>query len=124
MTDQAPADLSASSVGQLLIPVEDLAGAITFYRDRLGLRFLFAAPPQMSFFQCGGVRLLIGVPEAGRARQRGATVYFQVADIHADIAPWWSGACRSRPRRTSYIAPRRRSSGSPSSPIPMATTWP
>ena len=50
MTDQAPADLSASSVGQLLIPVEDLAGAITFYRDRLGRRFLFTAPPQVSFF--------------------------------------------------------------------------
>ena len=77
------ADLSTATVGQLLIPVEDLDRAITFYRDRLGLRFLFAAPPQMSFFQSGSVRLLIGVPEAGHARQRGATVYFQVADIHA-----------------------------------------
>jgi len=77
------ADLSESTVGQILIPVGDLDAAITFYRDRLGLRFLFTAPPQMSFFQCGGVRLLVGVPEAGQSRQRGATVYFQVADIHA-----------------------------------------
>ena len=76
------ADLAESTVGQILIPVEDLDRAIPFYRDRLGLRFLFAAPPQMSFFQCGSVRLLIGVPEAGQPRERGATVYFQVTDIH------------------------------------------
>ena len=77
------ADLAESTVGQILIPVEDLDRAIAFYRDRLGLRFLFAAPPQMSFFQCGAVRLLIGVPEAGQPGERGSTVYFQVADIHA-----------------------------------------
>jgi GrpB-like predicted nucleotidyltransferase (UPF0157 family)/predicted enzyme related to lactoylglutathione lyase len=76
-------DLANATVGQLLIPVEDLDRAIAFYRDALGLRFLFAAPPQMSFFQAGEVRLLVGVPEAGRERRRGSTVYFKVADIHA-----------------------------------------
>ncbi len=76
-------DLSDATVGQLLIPVEDLDRAITFYRDTLGLRFLFSAPPQMSFFQSGGVRLLVGVPEANQPRHRGSQVYFQVADIHA-----------------------------------------
>jgi methylmalonyl-CoA/ethylmalonyl-CoA epimerase len=76
-------DLAEATVGQLLIPVEDLDRAIAFYRDTLGLRFLFAAPPQMSFFQSGNVRLLVGVPEAGRPRQRGSQIYFQVADIHA-----------------------------------------
>src|SRR5712691_6297693 len=76
-------DLSDSTVGQLLIPVEDLDRAIAFYRDTLGLRFLFSAPPQMSFFQSGNVRLLVGVPEAGQPRQRGSLVYFRVADIHA-----------------------------------------
>ena len=75
-------ELSASTVAQLLIPVEDLDRAVAFYRDTLGLRFLFTAPPQMSFFQAGGVRLLVGVPEPGQARQRGSQVYFQVADIH------------------------------------------
>jgi methylmalonyl-CoA/ethylmalonyl-CoA epimerase len=76
-------DLSDASVGQLLIPVEDLERAITFYRDTLGLRFLFAAPPQMSFFQSGNVRLLVGVPEQDQFRQRGSVVYFRVIDIHA-----------------------------------------
>src|SRR5438067_1433807 len=75
-------DLSDCTVGQLLIPVEDLERAIAFYRDSLGLKFLFAAPPQMSFFQAGGVRLLVGVPE-GAERHRGSMVYFNVGDIKA-----------------------------------------
>src|SRR5437762_1654801 len=78
-------DLSLATVGQLLFPVEDLDRAIAFYRDALGLRFLFSAPPQMSFFQSGNVRLLVGVPAANQPRQRGSTVYFQVADIQAVV---------------------------------------
>ncbi|MDH4045929.1 MAG: VOC family protein [Gemmatimonadota bacterium] len=76
-------DLSNATVGQLLIPVEDLDRALAFYRDALGLPFLFTAPPQMSFFQCGGVRLLVGVPTADEPRGRGSAVYFKVADIQA-----------------------------------------
>ena len=75
-------DLANATVGQLLIPVTDLDRAITFYRDTLGLPFLFSAPPQMSFFQAGSVRLLVGVPERGHA-DRGSAVYFKVSDIHA-----------------------------------------
>jgi len=76
-------DLSDSTVAQLLIPVENLDRAIAFYRDTLGLRYLFSAPPQMSFFQSGSVRLLIGVPAPDQPRNRGSQVYFQVPDIHA-----------------------------------------
>src|SRR3989442_15844704 len=75
-------DLSDSTVVQLLIPVEDLDRAVAFYRDTLGLRFLFTAPPQMSFFQAGGGRLLVGGPAADQPRQRGSQGYFQVADIY------------------------------------------
>ena len=79
----AISDLADATVGQLLIPVEDLERAIVYYRDTLGLRYLFSAPPQMSFFQAGAVRLLVGVPEPGQPRQRGSAVYFKVSDIHA-----------------------------------------
>src|SRR4051794_41942894 len=74
--------LEDAKVGQLLIPVDDFESGIAFYRDVLGLPFLFAAPPQMAFFQCGGVRLLVGVPD-GQAAKRSATIYFQVPDIEA-----------------------------------------
>lgn len=76
-------DLSDATIGQLLIPVEDLDRAVTFYRDTLGLEFLFVAPPKMSFFMSGSVRLLIGVPEEGQSRARGAAIYFRVSDLHA-----------------------------------------
>ena len=87
MTDSAK-DLSQATVGQILIPVEDLEKAVPYYRDTLGLQFLFTAPPQMSFFMCGNVRLLVGVPESGQARQRGSMIYFKVSDIqgiHAQL---------------------------------------
>jgi len=76
-------DLSQATVAQILIPVSDLETAVPFYRDTLGLPFLFTAPPQMSFFQCGNVRLLVGVPTEGEGAQRGSAIYFKVADIHA-----------------------------------------
>jgi predicted enzyme related to lactoylglutathione lyase len=76
-------DLSGATVGQLLIPVRKLDRAVTFYRDTLGLPFLFSAPPQMSFFQAGGVRLLIGVPEAGQLPEASAIIYFKVDDIES-----------------------------------------
>ncbi len=76
-------DLLDSSLAQVLLPVEDLERAVPFYRDVLGLPFRFTAPPQMAFFRCGEVRFLVGVPPAGAPRQRGATMYFRVPDIHA-----------------------------------------
>ena len=77
------ADLGDATVGQILIPVGDLDRAVRFYRDTLGCRFLFEAPPQMSFFQAGGVRILVGVPAPGHPTSSGSAVYFKVADIRA-----------------------------------------
>src|ERR1700686_1334371 len=76
-------NLANATVGQLLIPVNDFEKGLAFYRDVLGLPFLFTAPPQMAFFNCGGIRLLVGVMPAGQNAQRGSAIYFQVADIHA-----------------------------------------
>ena len=73
--------LENAKVAQLLIPVNDFDKGVAFYRDVLGLPFLFAAPPQMAFFNCGGVRLLVGVLPLGQVPQRGSAIYFQVADI-------------------------------------------
>ena len=76
-------NLAQAKVAQLMIPVDDFEKGVAFYRDTLGIPFLFAAPPQMAFFNCGGVRLLVGVVPAGQKPQRGSAIYFQVADIHA-----------------------------------------
>jgi predicted enzyme related to lactoylglutathione lyase len=74
-------NLSDAKVAQLLIPVESLEAGVTFYKDVLGLTHLFSAPPQMAFFDCAGVRLLVGVMPGGQTPQRGSAIYFQVKDI-------------------------------------------
>lgn len=81
-------NLSDATIGQILIPVDDFERGVAFYRDTLGLPLLFSAPPQMAFFMCGTVRLLVGVPPAGQTAQRGSAIYFQVKDIagvHAEL---------------------------------------
>ena len=74
-------NLAEATVGQLMIPVEDFDRGVAFYKDVLGLPFLFSAPPQMAFFMCGSVRLLVGVMPAGSPAQRGSAIYFRISDI-------------------------------------------
>lgn len=76
-------DLSNATISQVMIPVEDFERGVSFYRDILGIPFLFAAPPQMAFFMCGSVRLLVGVLPAGQKAQSGSAIYFKVPDIRA-----------------------------------------
>ena len=76
-------NLASAKIAQLMIPVDDFEKGLTFYRDVLGLPFLFSAPPQMAFFNCSGVRLLVGVLPVGQTPQRGSAIYFQIADIQA-----------------------------------------
>ena len=75
-------DLADARIGQLMIPVQNLDKGLAFYRDSLGLKLLFAAPPQMAFFDCGGVRLMLSPPEAEFDHQ-GSVLYFAVEDITA-----------------------------------------
>jgi catechol 2,3-dioxygenase-like lactoylglutathione lyase family enzyme len=76
-------DLAAAHIGQAAINVHDLDKAVAFYRDTLGMRFLFQAPPKMAFFDCGGVRLMLAVPERPEFDHPSSIFYFQVADIQA-----------------------------------------
>jgi methylmalonyl-CoA/ethylmalonyl-CoA epimerase len=70
-----------SRIGQIAMTAKDLDRAIVFYRDALGLPFLFKAPPQMAFFDCAGVRLMLGVPESQEVNHPGSVLYFSVDDI-------------------------------------------
>jgi len=79
-------NLSNATVAQIMIPVEDFDRGVSFYRDVLGIPFLFAAPPQMAFFSCGPVRLLVGVMPPGQGTQRGSAIYFKVSDIQSTFA--------------------------------------
>ena len=70
------------ALGQIALTVGDLDTAVAFYRDAVGLPFLFAVP-NLAFFDCAGVRLMLARPEAGEVVANGATLYFTVGDIHA-----------------------------------------
>lgn len=72
-----------SRIGQIAMNARNLDRAIGFYRDALGLPFLFKAPPQLAFFDCGGVRLLLDVPQDKEFDHRGSILYFAVDDIQA-----------------------------------------
>jgi len=86
-TREAPR-LGLDRLGQIAITVHDLDRATDFYRDALGMRFLFRAPG-LSFFDCGGVRLLLGVPERPEHDHPGSVLYFAVDDLreaHRELA--------------------------------------
>ncbi|MSQ25630.1 MAG: VOC family protein [Dehalococcoidia bacterium] len=70
-------------IGQITMPVRDLPRAVAFYGDTLGLRLLFQAPPGLTFFDCGGVRLMLAVPESAEFDHPGTVIYFKARDIHA-----------------------------------------
>ena len=74
---------SLSSIGQIFIRAKDLDRAIRFYRDTLSMRFLFQAPPQMAFFQCGPITVMLGVPENAELDHPASIVYYLVPDIAA-----------------------------------------
>lgn len=82
-------DLSRSRIGQAAIVCKDVARASAFYRDTLGLRHLFDAGPNLSFFDCGGLRLMLTTVERPEDDHPGSMLYFFVTgieDVHRDLS--------------------------------------
>ena len=77
-----PGNSALSCIGQIAINAHDVDRATAFYRDVLGLQHLFRAG-QLSFFDCGGVRLMLDKPEKPEFDHPSSILYFQVADIQA-----------------------------------------
>lgn len=70
-------------IGQVAVVVQDVERATTFYRDVLGLQHLFSAPPGLSFFRCGEVRLMLTRPEGTDPEKRSSVLYYEVEDLDA-----------------------------------------
>ena len=76
-----------TQIGQIAVNIKDVDRAVRFYRDALGLRFLFQAG-SLAFFDCGGVRLMLSPAEKPEFDHPGSILYYRVADIdaaHADL---------------------------------------
>ena len=74
-------NLRQARIGQIAVVCQDVSRATAFYRDTLGLQFLFAAGPTLSFFQCGGVRLMLSSGENEEQNSLSSMLYYFVSDI-------------------------------------------
>ena len=80
--------MSLQSIGQIAVNAKDVARATVFYKNVLGMNFLFSAPPGLAFFDCGGVRLMISKAEKPEFDHPASIIYYKVPDIeksHAEL---------------------------------------
>lgn len=96
-----------SRIHQISMRAHDVDRAVRFYRDTLGLPFLFAAPPRLAFFDCNGVRLMLSTPEP-EFDHPGSVLYFGVEDIRAvhDTLRSRGVAFRTEPHKIATLADR------------------
>lgn len=79
MTDSNAFGLSA--IEQIAVNAQDLDRAVAFYRDKLGMKHLFTVPPNLAFFDCDGIRLLLSLPAKPEFDHASSIIYFNVDDI-------------------------------------------
>jgi methylmalonyl-CoA/ethylmalonyl-CoA epimerase len=89
--------ISLSRIKQIALPVDSVDNAKAFYGGTLGMRHLFDAPPALSFFDCGGIRLMLAGPEAQGedGPKQHAVLFYDVADIRATHAKIKASGARS-----------------------------
>ena len=72
-------------IAQISINARDLERAVAFYRDTLGMKFLFQVPG-MAFFDCGGIRMMVAIATSPELDHPGSIIYYKVEDIQATHA--------------------------------------
>jgi len=75
-----------SGIGQIAITVSDVATALPFYRDVLGLQFLFSPAPTLAFLAAGSVRIMLSTPQGSGAVGANSVLYFKVQEIETAFA--------------------------------------
>src|SRR4030095_6764377 len=77
-----------AGIGQIAITVSDVQSALPFYRDILGLKFLFSPSPTLAFLDAGGIRIMLSTPQGVGTPGHNSIIYFRVthiANTHAAI---------------------------------------
>jgi predicted enzyme related to lactoylglutathione lyase len=74
-------DISLDRIGQISVNVHDLKRATAYYKDVLRVKHLFSVLPKMTFFDCGGIRLMLAIPERPDLDHPSSILYFKVQDI-------------------------------------------
>ncbi len=85
-------------IGQIAVTVSDVAKVLPFYRDVLGLKFLFSPNPNLAFISAGSVRIMLSTPQGAGAVGANSILYFKVTDImNAHRIMVEKGAANERP---------------------------
>lgn len=69
------------AIVQIAVNVHDVERAANFYQQKLGMKLLFRAPPNLAFFDCDGIRLMLSPPAKPEFDHPSSIIYFKVADI-------------------------------------------
>ena len=76
-----------SEITQIAVVVSDVSVSLPYYRDVLGLPFLFSPRPELALLQAGSVRIMLTLSFGhGTAGANSAVLYFKVDDIEATQA--------------------------------------
>lgn len=81
-----PPSVATVSLGQVALTVTDVPASTAFYRDVVGLQFLFGAGPTMAFLAIGDTRLMLSAAEGSLVPGSGTVLYLKVDDIIATHA--------------------------------------
>ena len=82
-------NLAKSRIGQIAVVCKSVPRASAFYRDVLGLRHLFDAGPNLSFYDCGGVRLMLTTVERPEDDHPGSMLYYfvdHIDEVYAELS--------------------------------------
>ena len=72
-----------SEIRQIAITVSNVDDALGFYRDILGLEFLFSPSPDLAFLVAGNIRIMLSTPQGAGKVGHNSILYFKVTDIEA-----------------------------------------
>jgi methylmalonyl-CoA/ethylmalonyl-CoA epimerase len=79
-------DAKLSDIGQIAITVSDVEVALEFYRDILGLSFLFSPAPTLAFLAAGSLRIMLSTPQGAGIVGASSTLYFKTQNIETSYA--------------------------------------
>ena len=79
-------DFGLSAIEQIAVNAHDIERAVAFYRDKLGMKLLFSVPPNLAFFDCEGIRLMLSLPAKPEFDHSSSPIYFKVEEIQQAYA--------------------------------------
>jgi catechol 2,3-dioxygenase-like lactoylglutathione lyase family enzyme len=75
-----------SGIGQIAITVSDVEKALSFYRDILGLPFLFRPNADLAFLSAGDVRVMLSTSHGAGRVGANSILYFKTSNVEATHA--------------------------------------